>query len=137
MTFLTYDKTKDSPGDFWTSERLKEEFFLCLASAKEKIYNEEGKAVTVRKYYAQARYKMYLIPVAVDGSAPSPLSTFIIHYSDLTPRIQDDFTEYCKGIKERNLVIFLKEIAGRFFENLDFEYYHASVMKCLRVRLIS
>ena len=135
MTFLIYDKTKDSPEDFWTTERLKEEFFLCLASVKEKIYNEEGKAVTVRKYYAQARYKMYLIPVAV--GSPSPFSTFIIHYSDLTPRIQEDFTEYCKDIKERNLVIFLKEIAGRFFENLDFAYYHGSIMKCLQVRLIS
>ena len=60
MTFLTYDKTNDSPEDFWTTERLKEEFFLCLAGVKEKIYNEEGKAVTVRKYYAQARFKMYL-----------------------------------------------------------------------------
>ena len=26
---------------------------------------------------------------------------------------------------------------SREFENLDFEYYHSSVMKCLRVRLIS
>ena len=70
MTFLIYDKTDDSPEDFWTTERLKEEFFLCLANAKEKIYNEEGKAVTVRKYYAQARYKMPLIPVAVHLHSP-------------------------------------------------------------------
>ena len=79
---------------------------------------------------------MYLNSCSSGGS-PSPFSTFIIHYSDLTPRIQEDFTEYCKDIKERNLAIFLKEIAGRFFENLDFAYYHGSIMKCLRVRLIS
>ena len=60
MTSLIYDKTDDSPDDFWTTERLKEEFFLCLANAKEKIYNEEGKPVTVRKYYAQARYRCLL-----------------------------------------------------------------------------
>jgi hypothetical protein len=133
MTFLIFDKSDDSPEDTWPTERLKEEFFLCLAIIKEKIYNEEGKAVTVRKYYAQARYKMYLIPLA----SHSPFPTFVIHFSDLTPRIQQEFTEYCKEIKERNLTIFLKEVAGRFFENLDFEYYHDSVMKCLKVRLIS
>ena len=133
MTFLVYDNTKDSPRDFWTTERLKEEFFLCLANVKEKIYNEEGRAVTVRKYYAQARYKMYLIPVG----SPSPFSTFVIHFSDLSLRIQKDFMRYCKETKERSLVIFLKEVAGRFFENLDCAYYHGSIMKCLRVRLIS
>ncbi len=133
MTLLSFDKKEDSPEDTWTTERLKEEFFLCLANIKEKIYNEEGKSVTVRKYYAQARYKMYLIPVG----SPSPFSTFVIHFSDLTPRIQEDFTEYCKDIKERNLTIFLKEVVGRFFENLDFEYYHGSIMKYLRVRLVS
>ena len=41
-----------------------------------------------------------------------------------------------QGHKERNLTIFLKEVAGRFFENLDFGYYHGSVMKCIRVKLI-
>ena len=80
MTFLIYDKTMDSSEDFWTTERLKEEFFLCLAGVKEKIYNIEGKAVTVRKYYAQARYKMPLVPVA------SPSTPFWIYFSDLTPR---------------------------------------------------
>jgi hypothetical protein len=131
MTYLIFDKREDSPKDAWTTERLKEEFFLRLAGVKEKIYNEEGKPVTVRKYYAQARYKIYLIPVA----KPSP--PFVIHYFDLTPRIQHDFTEYCKVNKERHLTIFLKEVAGRFFENLDFGYYHGSMMKYLRVRLIS
>ena len=133
MTFLIFDKKKDGPEDLWTTERLKEEFFLCLANIKEKIYNDKGKAVTVRKYYAQARYKMFLIPV---GSL-SPFATFVIHFSDLTPRIQEEFTEYCKDIKEKRLTIFLKEVAGKFFENLDFEYYHGSIMRSLRVRLIS
>lgn len=131
MTLLIFDKTKYCLEDIWTTEHLKEEFFICLANVKEKIYNEVGKPVTVRKYYTQARYKMYLIPVA----QPSP--PFVIHFSDLCQRIQEDFTEYCKENKERNLIIFLKEVASRFFENLDFAYYHGSVMKCLNVRLIS
>lgn len=124
MTFLIYDKTKDSPDHFWTTERLKEEFFLCLAGVKERIYNEEGKPVTIRRYYAQARYKMPLIPVG----SPSP--PFWIYFSDLSPRIQRDFTGYCKVSSERDVTLFLKEVAGRFFENLDFAYYHGSVMKC-------
>ena len=131
MTSLIYDKTDDGPDDFWTTERLKEEFFLCLANAKENIYNDDGKPVTVRKYYAQARYKMPLIPVG----SPSP--PFWIYFSDLTPKIQGDFTEYCTDVSEREVTLFLKEVAGRFFENLDFAYYHGSVMKCLRVRLVS
>jgi hypothetical protein len=131
MTSLIYDKTDDNPGDIWTTERLKEEFFLCLANAKDKINNDDGKPVTIRKYYAQARYKMSLIPLA----SPSP--PFWIYFSDLTPRIQEDFTEYCKDVSERDVTLFLKEVAGRFFENLDFAYYHGSIMKCLRVRLVS
>ena len=62
--------------NLWTTERLKEELFLCLADVKEKIYNDKGKVVTVRKYYIQARYKMFLISV---GSPSSPFSTFVIH----------------------------------------------------------
>ena len=129
MTCLIFDKTPDDLEVYWTTERLKEEFFLSLASATDKIYNEKGMAVTVRKYYAQARFKMNLIPVA---KATPP---FVIYWSDLTPRVQEDFTKYLKDIDKKKLSIFLKEVAGRFFENLDFAYYHGSVMKCLCVRI--
>jgi hypothetical protein len=131
MTLLIFDKPEDNPEDIWTTERLTEEFFLCLANVKEKIYIEEDKTVTIRKYYSQARYKMYLIPVA----RPSP--PFVIHFSDLSSRIQEDFTQYCMNNNERNVMLFLKDVTGRLFENLDFEYYHGSVMKYLRVRLLS
>jgi hypothetical protein len=131
MTFVIFDKSKYSPKDIWTTERLKEESFLCLANVKEKIYNKEGKAVTVRRYYSQARRKMYRIPVA------RPCPCFVIHFSDLSSRIQEDFTEYCSDNNERNVILFLKDVAGRFFENLDSAYYHGSIMKCLRVRLMS
>jgi hypothetical protein len=131
MTLLIFDKPEDNPEDIWTTERLKEEFFLCLANVKEKIYNEEGKAVTVRKYYAQARYKMYLIPAA------QPSTPFVIHFSELSSRIQEAFTKYCRDNNERDVMLFLKDVAGRFFENLDSAYYHGSIMKCLRVRLTS
>ena len=73
---------------------------------------------------------MYLIPVA----QPSP--PFVIYFSDLTPIVKQEFTDYCSDNNEQNVTIFLKEVAGRFFENLDSAYYHGSVMKCLRVRLI-
>ncbi len=129
MTQLIYDKT-GYPDDYWTTERLKEEFFLCLAQVTEKIYNQEGVPVTVRKYYSQARFKMHLIPVA----EPSP--PFVIHFSDLTTRIQEEFKAYCKGVKQWNITIFLKEVAGRFFENLDFAYYHGGIMKSLCVRFM-
>jgi hypothetical protein len=131
MTFLIFDKREDSPEDIWTTERLKEESFICLSNVKEKLYNEEGRSVTVRKYYAQARYKIYLIPVA------QPAPSFVICFSDLSSRIQEAFTEFCRNNNERNVMLFLKDVAGKFFENLDYAYYHGSVMKCLRVRLVS
>ncbi|MGA8911520.1 MAG: hypothetical protein WB443_01540, partial [Nitrososphaeraceae archaeon] len=73
----------------WTTEALIDELFLCLAGVKEIITNQEknGKRVTVRKYYSQARDLMKWIPIA----KPSP--PFIIYLSDLTPQIKNEFKQ--------------------------------------------
>ena len=57
MAKLVYDIQENRIDDLWTTERLKEEAFLSLAKVQEKIVNEEGASVTVRKYYRQAREK--------------------------------------------------------------------------------
>ena len=46
MTSLIFDMKGHDPQDEWTTERIKEEFFLCLAQATEKIYDEEANAIT-------------------------------------------------------------------------------------------
>ncbi len=115
--------------DLWTTECLKEQFFLCLSRVKEKIYNEDGKAVTVRKYYNQAISKMYLIPIA------QPAVPFVIDINDLSPRMRDEFISYCKETNEKTITYFLKDVAVRFFENFDYEFCHSSVMRSLQVRV--
>jgi hypothetical protein len=51
---LIFDSEFPNDLDLWTTERLIDELFLNLISVKEKIYNNEGKTVTVHKYYHQA-----------------------------------------------------------------------------------
>jgi hypothetical protein len=129
LTELCFDKNSNCPDDLWTTERLKEEFFLSIASTKEIVTIGTGIPVTGEKYYRQAKEKMYLIPIA------KPSIPFIIKFSDLSLRVRQEFHDYCGENDEKHIGLFLKEIAGRFFENLDFEYYHGSVMRNLRVRL--
>ncbi len=139
MAKLILDKKEDTLSDLWTTERLKDEFFLCLTSVREIIVPIESKdnlskphkskSVTIRKYYRQAREIIYLVPRWI----PSP--AFIIYLSDLNSRVRREFTEYCRDSNERNVTLFLKDVTGRFFENLDYEYYHGSVMRVLKVRL--
>jgi hypothetical protein len=129
MTKLVYDIQENRIDDLWTTERLKEEAFLSLARIQEKIVNEQGESVTVRKYYRQAREKMYWIPIS------NPIIPFIIHISDLSGKVRNELDDYCKTVGKRALTHILNEIAGKFFENLDFEYYHGSMIRNLIVRL--
>ena len=106
--------------DLWTTERFKDEFFQDLTRVK---------VNGVRKYYEQAKEKIYRIPIS------QPSIPFIINFSDLSSIVQKEFLNYCKENNETNVTTLLKEIAGRFFENIDEVYYHRSVMRKLQVRL--
>lgn len=71
-----FDRKNYALPDLWTTERLKDEFFLCLTRVREIIFPIESKdhpsyfrkqphkskSVTFRKYYRQAREIIYLIP---------------------------------------------------------------------------
>ena len=132
MTELIFDSTPDTDNDLWTTGRLADELFLKLASITEKIYNNKGRPVTVHKYYRQAREKMYKIPIF----RPSP--PLVIYISDLTPRLRKELEDIYNEDLTNNKKQFdyiLRKAAGRFFENLDFEYFHMSIMKFLTVRL--
>jgi hypothetical protein len=115
-----------SASIFFTTEALIDELFLCLAGSHEIVINSENnKQITVRKYYRQARELLKWIPIA---GADSP---FIIYLSDLTPQIKQEFN----GLTLTTVRYILKEAAGRLFENLDFNYYHLSIARNLKVRL--
>jgi hypothetical protein len=103
---------------------LVDELFLSLAKIKECITNDKGTTVYVRKYYRQARKLLKWIPI----SRPAPV--FIINISDLPERILAEF----KRLTEKDTRAYvLTQAVGRIFENLDFELYHMSIARNLRV----
>ncbi len=110
-------------GD-WTIECFVDKLFLSLAKTRECITNYKGETIHVKKYYRRARDILKIIPIR----RPPPI--FIINISDLPQRIIDEF-ETVTDIKTRTYVI--TQAVGRIFENLDFEYYHISIARNLRV----
>jgi hypothetical protein len=113
----------------WTEDRCVHELFLCLVQVKEKIVDNDGESLYISKYEKQAREIIYRIPIF----RPSP--PFVINASDLSQRVTNELQILRKETNEKTLFILLKEAAGKFFENLDFAYYHTSVKKLLRVRI--
>jgi len=132
LTELIFDITAGYVKGLWTTARLADELFLNLVSITEKIYNSEGKPVTVHKYYHQAREKMKWIPVTKSKGRMS----FVIHLSDLTERVKKELEEYYIDAGKKGLSLVLNQAVCRIFENLDFEYTHTSIVKNLAVRLI-
>jgi len=116
-----------SPSTPWAIECFVDELFLGLVQVKETVHIE-GKEIHVRKYQRQARNLFKWIPIA----RPSP--AFIIYISDLTPELKDQLKELISKSPD-NLPYVLTEAVGRIFENLDFDYYHISIARNLKVRL--
>jgi hypothetical protein len=116
---------------FFTIEALVDELFLCLAKTQEVVTNKENddKRVTVRKYYRQARDLMMLIPIA------KPIPPFMIYISDLTLNVKAELDELALSSSPDDVSYILRQAAGRIFENLDFNYYHLSIARSLKVRL--
>jgi hypothetical protein len=113
--------------EHWTTEYHVDQLFLCLAGVKQYKNVESDRTIPVRKYYSQARQLMKWIPI----SKPSP--AFVIYISDLTPRIKSEIASISQTTTTLQYV--LTQAVGRIFENLDFEYYHLSIAKNLKVKL--
>lgn len=118
----------ESPIDFWTLEYFVDKIFLRLVEVKETVHNGD-KEIHVKKYYRQARELFKWIPIA----KPSP--AFIIYISDLTQEIKTQIEQLMATSSPDNLRYVLTQAVGRIFENLDFEYYHLSIARNLRVRI--
>jgi hypothetical protein len=113
--------------EYWTIECLIDQIFLNLCGTRQTIINDNGRSVTIRKYYAQARELMRWIPIA-----RLPSNEFVINISDIRPEIREEIESIANNHKILQYV--LTQVVGRIFENLDFEYYHLSVARNLRVR---
>ena len=97
----------------FTTEALIDNLFLDLVGVKETFTNKQnGKQVTVRKYYRQARDLMKWIPIA------KPIPPFIIYISDLTLQVKKELEELATTAPD-DLSYMLRQAAGRIFENLN------------------
>jgi hypothetical protein len=113
--------------EYWTIECLIDQLFLNLCNIRQTIINDNGRTITIRKYYAQARELIKWIPIA-----RLPSNEFVINISDIIPAIREEIESVANSPK--TLQYILIQAVGRIFENLDFEYYHLSIARNLRVR---
>jgi hypothetical protein len=123
--------------ELWTTARFKDEFFLCLTKVidpnrSNSIINDRCVFLADLKYYQQARKLRPWISISKPAELIPP---FIINISDLTPRIRKELKEFVEFNNAKELNFLLKEIATKFFENIDYEYAHDSILSHLIVRL--
>jgi hypothetical protein len=119
----------------WTTAKLKDEFFSDMT----KVPNTEI-FYSDRKYYALAKEIIYKIPVYTKKELihnipvykPAP-PTFTFNVSDLGSKCKDEFIEFVTLNSKNDIEFFLKDIAVKFFENIDYFYTHNSVIRHLKV----
>jgi hypothetical protein len=128
MTKMIFDREQDSPNDLWTTGRVVDEFYLNIDDATE-IREVEGKPVTVRKYYDQAKD-------IIESSKNKNELLFIIHISDLSEKVRKELVDYYNDAGEIGFTILLKRAIRRIFENIDPKYGSNSAMKNLRVKFV-
>jgi hypothetical protein len=116
--------------ELWTTECLVDQLFLCLAGTKEYITttttNKNDRTIPVRKYYSQARRLMKWIPIA------RPAPEFVINISDLSLKVRKEIESIIDSPTALQYV--LTQAVGRIFENIDFDYYHLSIARSLKVK---
>ena len=149
MSRLIFDK-KDANAlvylnddDEWTTARFEDEFLLDLTRVmcEIKILGNDGvtsNVVHYKKYYRQAVTKIYRIPLTNQyPKSEKEALAFVINFSDLSCRVRKEFVQYCKEVPSGIVKLLLKRVVIRLFENLDYNYAHISVMKKLRVKVVS
>ena len=135
-------ETKQQIKEYWSTEYLQDQFFLDLIKAKSEIKilgrcGVTNKIIHYKRYYRQAICKMNRIPLTNQfPKTKEEAVIFKIKFSDLSPRVQDEFIDYCRLYEKRQVSVFLKQVVIRLFENLDYDYAHKSVMRNLRISII-
>jgi hypothetical protein len=116
--------------EYWTDAKLRNEIFLELTKVPNpnklnSVNAKENNYLSDFKYYSKAIELIYWIPIT---RPPQLIPAFIINLSDLTPRIKKEFEEFVKLNNKKEIVMFLKEIAIKFFEAINYGYTHDSVI---------
>jgi hypothetical protein len=108
----------------WLTSYIIDQLKQHLANVRYTLINNEGETVEGRKYYDQV-YSMQNI------GALTPTPSFIIHLSDLTPKLIKEISNLDNEIRG----YVLRQAVGRIFEDINSELYHNSISKVLKVRL--
>jgi hypothetical protein len=106
--------------------KLIDELFLHLLFVQEIVTNDTGDKISARKYPRLAAELGRWIPIA------RPPPEYVIDRSDLDERLGQELDEITSNDARQYV---LKEAVGRIFENLNFERYHLSIARNLKVRL--
>ena len=118
---LRLDHADSTP---WLTSYIIDRLTQHLANVRYTLRNNKGETVEGRKYYDQA-YRMQNI------GAFKPTPSFIIHLSDLTPKLKKEISE----LNNQTRGYVLRQAVGRIFEDLNPKLYHDSISKVLVVKL--
>lgn len=127
-------------SEVWSIECTLDELLLDLCRTKEVIEIDRGfyvdgkrsiKTFIVHKYYRQARELMRWIPRVRPDTKEAP--EFVINANDLSPKVIEELEIRANNLPAIGYI--LKQAAGRVFENMDYEFYHLSIARNLRVRM--
>jgi hypothetical protein len=110
----------DEKKEYWTTQKLVDELFLCLIDFRDSVNND------LRKYEDQAKYLIYRIPIY------RPTPSFLITKKDLTDRLIQELESLDQNSKKN----IMKEAVDRIFEGINKRYYLLSVRNLLNVELI-
>jgi hypothetical protein len=127
---------KNNNNDDWSKDyligRLKKHLAIVEIGPDDYINNLGDKTnwdyLESRKYYNRAHH--YLKIGAFSDRSVSIF--FVVNLSDLTKRL---IQELCQLVDERDRRLVLKQSVARIFEDINFELYHDSISKVLKVEL--
>jgi hypothetical protein len=107
----------------WCTSYIIDQLKQHLANVRYTLTNDKLVNVEGRKYYDQARRMQNI-------GAFRPTPSFIIHISDLTPKLIKEISQ----LDNESRGFVLCQAVGRIFEDINSELYHNSISKVLRVR---
>jgi hypothetical protein len=119
----------DDNNETWTESYLVDRLKQRLATVEDVstiIPSIGNKSVFDKRKYHNQAHNLLII------GACNPVPSFIIYLSDLSSRL----TKELHGLEDdedRNYV--LHQAVGRIFEDLNFELYHNSISRVLKVEL--
>jgi hypothetical protein len=113
----------------WTTEKLIDELYLHLIRVNAYISNGRGGLIRVRKYQLQVKSLFWCI------AAGKPTLEFIVEKSDLPDKFKKELEFENTALNGWRQDV-LKQALGRIFEEVYSDYYHLSIAKNLRVRLV-